>query len=269
MWAAETADTTIVIRQSNVNDSKNEAYYFYRLLELVLRKTDTDATKTTIKQLSYRLEDRRLRTELMHGVVDVIWSPTSLQFERQMLPVRVSLLKDLNNYRLLLIRKNEQLRFSNVRSIEGLRKLRGGMSPQWTDTEIMEYNQLPLVQAIGYEKLFKMLAAKRFDYFSRGLYQIHAEVNFYPELELQIEQELMLSYPNEVYFFVSKKNTALAKRLEDGLRIALEDGSFDELFNSIPRYRWGMELLKNNQRRIINLQPLPLEGNAPDDQVDE
>lgn len=263
--AGELADT-VVIRQSNMTDIKNEDYYFYHLLSLALSKTDSDQHKTTIKQLPYRLEDKRLRTEMMHGVVDVLWSPTSGEFEQQMLPVRISLLRDLNNYRLLLIRKNEQARFSSIRSIEDLRKLKGGMGSQWTDANIMEYNGLPLVHAVGYGKLFKMLAAKRFDYFSRGLYQIQSEVNFYPELELQIEQELMLSYPNEVYFFVNKNNAVLAKRLEKGLNIALEDGSFDELFNSIPRYRWGIELLKTHQRRVIELQSLPPDLPAVDDE---
>lgn len=263
--AGETTDR-VVIRQSNMTDIKNEDYYFYHLLELALSKTDTAPTKTTIKQLPYRLEDKRLRTEMMHDVVDVLWSPTSAEFEQHMLPVRVSLLKELNNYRLLLIRKNEQPRFSAITSLEDLRKLRGGMGSQWTDTSIMEYNSLPVVHAVGYGKLFKMLAAKRFDYFSRGLYQIQAEVNFYPELELQIEQQLMLSYSNEVYFFVNKKNTVLAARLEKGLDIALNDGSFDELFNSIPRYRWGMDLLKNHQRRVIELRPLPADLPAVDEE---
>ena len=267
VWANDpVADNTVIIRQSNMMDINNEDYYFYHLLELVLHKTDSEAGNTIIKQLPYRLEDKRLRTEMMHGIVDVLWSPTSVEFERQMLPIRISLLKNLNNYRLLLIRKNEQARFSAVRSIADLRKLTGGMSSQWTDAKIMEYNKLPLVQAVGYGKLFKMLAAKRFDYFSRGLYQIQSEVNFYPELELQIEQQLMLSYPNEVYFFVNKNNTALAERLEKGLNLALQDGSFEELFNSIPRYQWGMELLKQHQRRVIELQPLPANLTAVDNE---
>ena len=67
----------------------------------------------------------------------------------------------------------------------------------------------------------------------------------------------MLSYSNDVYFFVNKSNHDLAKRIETGLRIAQRDGSFDKLFNSIPRYLWGVELLKKHQRRVITLQPLP------------
>jgi hypothetical protein len=255
--ASAPATSNVVIRQSNITDIVNEDYYFYRVLELALHKTDAKWGPVQIKQLPYRPEDKRLRSALIRGSVDVLWSPTSADFERQMLPVRISLLKELNNYRLLLIRKNEQAVFSAVQSIDDLRKLRGGMGAQWTDASIMEYNRLPLVKAVGYGKLFKMLAAKRFDYYSRGLYQIQSEVNFYPELELQIEQKLMLSYPNEVYFFVNKNNPDLAKRLETGLQIAQRDGSFDQLFNSIPRYQWGLELLKKHQRRVITLQPLP------------
>jgi hypothetical protein len=257
-WANPTDSNVITIRQSSTVDINNEDYYFYRLLELALHKTDTPPTVTRIEQLPYRLEDKRLRSGLVKGMVDVLWSPTSAEFEQQMLPVRVSLLKNLNNYRILLIRKNEQPIFSAIHNLDDLRQLKGGMSSQWTDAKIMEYNKLPLVKAVGYGKLFKMLAAKRFDYFSRGLYQVQSEVNFYPELELQIEQELMLSYPNEVYFFVNSNNSALAKRLEKGLNMALHDGSFDQLFNSIPRYQWGIALLAKHQRRIITLQPLPL-----------
>ncbi len=261
-WANAPTNSSIVIRQSNKVDINNEDYYFYRLLELALRKTNTQWDAARIKELPYRLEDKRLRTGLMQGMVDVLWTPTSAEFEQQLLPVRISLLKELNNYRLLLIRKDEQPIFSAIQSLADLRQLKGGMSSQWTDAKIMEHNNLPLAQVVGYGKLFKMLAAKRFDYFSRGLYQIQSEVNFYPELELQIEQDLMLSYPNEVYFFVNKNNPDLAKRLEAGLKIAQRDGSFDQLFNSIPRYQWGMALLKKHQRRVIELQPLPSKTTA-------
>lgn len=257
LWANTAPVSEIVIRLSKKSDIHSEDYYFYRVLELALSKTDRQWGTARIKELPYRLEDKRLRTGLTQGKVDVLWSPTSAEFEQQMLAVRVSLLKELNNYRLLLIRKNDQSVFSAVRSLEDLRQLKGGMSSQWTDAAIMEYNRLPMAQAVGYGKLFKMLAAKRFDYFSRGLYQIQSEVNLYPELGLKIEQELMLTYPNEVYFFVNKNNSNLAERLEAGLAIAQRDGSFDKLFNSIPRYQWGMEVLKKHQRRVIELHPLP------------
>jgi ABC-type amino acid transport substrate-binding protein len=247
----------IVRNASSAVIDKDEDYYFYRLLLLAVAKTQEDWGKLEVTELPYLLEDRRLRTSLSQGVVDVIWSPTSHEYEQRMLPVRISLLKDLNNYRLLLIRKGDQHKFTAIENLDDLAKLRGGISPQWTDAKIMEYNNLPLVKAVGYQKLFRMLAANRFDYFSRGVYQIHAEIKMYGHLWLEVEQELMLSYPNEVYFFVNKNNPRLAKRIETGLVRALADGSFDELLMSVPSYKLGSELLKNHRRRVIVLKSLP------------
>lgn len=255
---ATKAERIVIPQMSSRENINHEDYYFSRLLQLVLEKTRQSHGPFQIAEADQWLVDKRLRTALVQGKVDLLWSPNSVEFEQQMLPVRVSLLKELNNFRLLLIRKGDQPRFSAVHSLDDLRKLKGGMSAQWADTEIMRDNNLPLVEAVGYGKLFKMLAAGRFDYFSRGLYQIQPEVNLYPELELQIEQELMLHYHNEVYFFVHRDNANLAKRIEAGLIAALADGSFDELFNSIPRYQWGLELLKTHQRRVINLNTLPM-----------
>lgn len=248
----------IIIPQTSSRENINhEDYYFSRLLKLALEKTESTHGPFQIEEAKQRLVDKRLRTALIQGKVDVLWSSNSAEFEQQMLPVRISLLKELNNFRLLLIRNGDQPRFSAVDSLDDLRKLKGGMSAQWADAKVMRQNNLPLVEAVGYGKLFKMLAAGRFDYFSRGLYQIQPEVNLYPELELQIEQELMLHYRNDVYFFVDKNNSALAERLETGLTVALADGSFDELFNSIPRYQWGLALLQNHQRRVLELLAEP------------
>jgi len=248
------APVTVVISQSASHDINHEDYYFSQLLVLALAKTERQYGKADIVERSNRTVDKRLRSELVSKNIDVIWAPASPELESELLPVKVSLLKDLNNYRLLLIRPDSQAEFSKVKTLNDLRKFKGGMSSQWFDADIMEANGLPLVKAVGYGKLFKMLAAKRFDYFSRGLYQIQTEVNFYPDLHLAIEKDLMLHYQNEVYFFVNKENEVLAKRLKTGLEIALKDGSFDALFNSIPRYQWGMTQLKHNQRRIIALR---------------
>ncbi len=235
----------------------DEDYYFSRLLRLVISKTQSDWGALEVKELPYLIEDRRLRASLHRGIVDVIWSPTSSAHEQDMLPIRISLLKDLNNYRVLLIREGEQARFSGVNSLVDLARLRGGISPQWTDAKIMEYNHLLLVKAVGYRKLFKMLVANRFDYYSRGVYQVHGELKMYGHLGLQMEEKLLLSYPNEVYFFVNKNNTKLAQRIEVGLSRALADGSFDELLMSIPSYKKGTELLQAHQRRVLTLKSLP------------
>lgn len=245
----------ITISQTASHDINHEDYYFTQLLQLVLDKTELRYGKAKLVELPSRRVDKRLRAELLAGNIDVLWSPTSAELEAELVAVRVSLLKELNNYRLLLIRPESQAQFSQVKTLDDLRQFKGGIGAQWVDADIMAANGLPLVRAVGYGKLFKMLAAKRFDYFSRGLYQIQTEVNFYPNLQLAVEKELMLHYSNPVYFFVSKQNNVLAERLTLGLELAQRDGSFDALFARIPRYQWGMQELQQ-PRRVIHLMPL-------------
>lgn len=250
----ESAPVQIIVPDiSASNEIDHEDYYFSRLLELALKQTEESHGSYSLKTQAGRTSDFRLMAGLLNGKVDVIWATTSSERETHMLPVRISLLKDLNSYRLFLIRADDQPRFSKVQNIEDLRRLKGGISPQWTDADIMQHNNLSLVFGSEYEWLFHMLSGDRFDYFSRGLYQIHSEAIKYGHLNIAIEKELMLRYENPFYFFVRKDSPELAERLAIGLSRAIEDGSFDTLFNSIPRYRWGMEQLQLNKRRIIPL----------------
>lgn len=251
--AVEQAATPIIIPKMTSYDINHEDYYFSKLLDLALSKTLSTYGPYEIQEPVNWTADKRLRIALSKGEIDVLWSTTSAELEQEMLPIKISLLKEMNNYRVLIIRPEDQTAFSQVKNLKDLRKFRGGMNSQWVDAMVMEQNQLPQVYAVGYGKFFKMLAAKRFDYFSRGIYQVQTEVNFYPELKLAIEQDLLLHYNNEFYFFVQKENAALASRIESGLKIALEDGSFDQLFNSIPRYQWALDELKNGARRVIDL----------------
>jgi hypothetical protein len=227
--------------------------YFANLLHLVLQKTESTYGQYRLQEHPNWFSDKRRINALVEGKLDVFWSSTSAEHERLIQPIKISLLKDLNNYRLLLIRKQDQAIFSRINTLADLRKLKGGMNPQWQDAAIMQANHLPMVSSVSYPSFFKMLAAKRFDYFSRGIYQIQAEAKLFPELNLAVEEHLILHYPNGFYFFVNKKNKILAERIAQGLTIALADGSFDALFTSVPQYRWGMEQLTNPSRVVINL----------------
>ena len=68
--------------------------------------------------------DKRLRAELASRSIDLLWSPTSPELEAEFLPVKVSLLKELNNYRLLLIRPETQAQFSRVKTLNDLRQFK-------------------------------------------------------------------------------------------------------------------------------------------------
>lgn len=228
--------------------------YFYRLLELVLLKTEPSDGPFNITFYPAKVSLERSVEELRNGRdINLIWTATNPKREHEMLPVRVSLLRDLNSYRLLLIRKEDQARFDQVKTHDDLRKLAAGLGSQWPDADIMRRNGYRVVGSVDYDSLFLMLGAKRFDFFPRGLYEVFNEEKLHRDKGLAIEKRLMLYYEAPFYFFVNPQNTALADRLERGLKLAQADGSFDQLLLSIPGFRRAVEEQGNGQRRLLRL----------------
>jgi hypothetical protein len=182
----------------------------------------------------------------------VIWTMTDKEREQQLRPIRIPLFKGLFGYRVLLIRKQEQARFDHINDIDDLAKLLGGQGTHWPDTLILQANGLPLTTAETTESLFRMINAKRFDYFPRGVSEAWFELLQRKEANLVVEENLLLYYPTAIYFFVNKNNEALAQRIEKGMEVLIDNGKFDQFFYNHPRVSSGLERLKN--RRIIYLK---------------
>ena len=235
-------------------NAEAQAIYFYKLLLLVLDKTEATDGPYDVKFYPQRLTTERFLVELKNGgAVNLMWTTSNKKREQALLPIRISLLKDLNSYRIFLIRKGDQPKFDKVRTLDDLRKLNAGLGSQWPDTDVMRDNDLQVVTSLTYDSLFKMLAAKRFDYFPRGLYEVWDEAKLRGDMGLVIEKNLMLYYDAPFYFFVNKTNLPLASRIERGLKIALEDGSFDELLMSVPGFKRGIEEQLNSHRKLFKL----------------
>lgn len=245
--------TTIVISREQHLKPDHDDYYFTQVLELALAKTVDAYGPYQIKFAPLMPINNRLLREIEFGRVDITWMPYNRHAPEQLMPVKVRLLKNLSDHRVFLIRANDQERFSQVKSVEDLRRLRGGIGSHWPDRTVMEENGLPLVLSVSYFNLFKMLAANRFDYYSRGAHQVLPEVALYADKGIVLERELLLRYDNPVYFYINKTNTRLAERLSVGLKLAMEDGSFDALFAQFDNFIWAESLIKEGNRRVISL----------------
>lgn len=189
----------------------------------------------------------------------VIWTMTDKEREQQMRPVRVPLFKGLFGFRVLLIRKGEQARFDAVRSLTELRGLLAGQGTHWPDTDIMRHNGLRVTTAETTESLYRMILARRFDYFPRGISEAWFELEQRHEEQLQVEQHILLYYPTEIYFFVNKDNEALARRIETGMEQLIDNGKFDEFFYRHPRVSSGLGKLANRKLIIMENPQLPAE----------
>lgn len=229
--------------------------YFLRLLGLALEETQAEDGPVALRFYPENLSSTRFMADIKNKrTIDVIWNGTSNQRERELLAVPISLLKELNESRVLLIRKEDQWKFDQVHSLADLRRFTAGAGADWPSAEILRHNDMPVRTVTNTNLLFPMLKAKRFDYISRNLSEAWAEAQAFEDEGLVVEQGLLLRGGVPFYFFVHRDNRELAARIERGLQRAQADGSFDALFMSEPGFRQGMEVLGDPKRRVLQLK---------------
>ncbi|GGY64608.1 hypothetical protein GCM10011613_05480 [Cellvibrio zantedeschiae] len=225
--------------------------YAKGLLKLALSKIpekyewdDSTATNTEARIIQMVVENQ----------LDVCWYATTNEFEERMQPIRIPMYRGLLGYRVLMIKKGTQSKFDGIRTLEDLRRVSLGSGRFWADTDVLLANNLNVVKVLKYEGMFFMLDGDRFDAFPRGAHEPWAEMKRHPKLDLEVEKNLLMIYPNPFYFFVNKSNNELAKNIEKGLRIAIEDGSFEEYFMNDPTVKDVIANANLKSRTVIKLQ---------------
>lgn len=230
--------------------------YYLDLLKLSL-------DKTTSKYGTYKFETefadvtrQRLATYLADGssYVDVIWTGTNIEREESMLPVRIPLLKGLKGYRLLIINKEREKDFDKITNINDLKKLVGIQGVDWPDKDILLASGFKIETNPNYNGMFLMVHNNRVDYFPRAINEPFDELKLRPDLNLTIAKKIMIYYPLPNYFFVNTKKAELRNRIEEGLNIAIKDGSFDKLFYNHPSNKEVFQKVDFKNVKIFNIE---------------
>ncbi|MBU1619407.1 MAG: transporter substrate-binding domain-containing protein [Gammaproteobacteria bacterium] len=251
MFCLMPAATAETVRYPAIEDSgDHRSDYAIALLELALKKTGSAAS---LQSAGIRVSRSRSLQLLETGVeVDVVWTMTSIEREKRFLPIRIPIYKGLGSYRLLLIRADEQARFTALKDQAALRQLMFSQVHDWVDTEVLRHNKFKVLDASSYQSLFQMLLHKRVEAVPRSVLEIAAEQQQFADQSLVIESDWLLHYPGAVYFFVSNKKPQLAQQIERGLRLALKDGSFDLLFQK--HFVSHLKKMKLSDRKLAELE---------------
>jgi hypothetical protein len=240
--------------------------YKYQLLQLIFSKTQkTDGPFRIETQTDWITQARSIEM-VKQGYLSLIMTMTSKERERDLFPIRIPIYKGMYGYRLAIINRDDQKKFSAVKNLEDFQKLWAGQGSQWPDTKILEANGFKVVGTSRYIELFDMLEQRRFDFFPRGLHEPWRELADRQNPELVVETDLCLHYPAPGYIFTAKANQKLADRLERGFRIALKDGSFDELFYNHQVIANVLKSANLKKRRIFRLVNPLLTPETPLDQ---
>jgi hypothetical protein len=237
------------------------AKYIVEILQLAIKKSG--ANYVIVKSIEEPVPQARQIFDLSQnqGKLDVIWTMTSDEREKQMLAIKVPIDKGFFGWRIPFINSDQSSLLKNVSSIKDLAKFNAGQGMQWPDTDILRSNGLPVVTGSD-ESLVNMLKAKRFDYFPRPIIAIWNEKKNFEYRSFVIDKTFVLHYPTAFYFFVSPKQVKLAEDLTRGLEKAVEDGSFERTFN-----KYFSTFIKDadiKNRYIFELKnPLIKDGSLP------
>lgn len=207
--------------------------YYTSLLRLALSKTESEYGKAKLTFTKERLVQSRIMKELAgNGGIDVFWTVTSKEREVTAIPVRVPLLNGIMGLRVPLVLKENLSNFTVPTQGKSLTEMVAGQGHDWPDYEILHSNGFLVLGTSTYDLLVELLKKERIDYFPRALNEAVVEQKALKNKGIVIEPNYVLYYPSYIFFFVSKAKPELASRIEKGLKIAVEDGSFLKLFKS-------------------------------------
>jgi hypothetical protein len=258
--AAAPPEPTTVVYPRHLPQQDRQVDYFISLLHAALQRSG--ARYALIQTQSEMVQSRALLEMASNDPgIDVFWTMTDPQREKNLLPIRVPLDRGLIGWRLCLARAADRERLRDVLDLKDLARLTAGQMHDWPDTAVLRANGLPVQVSTHYQGLFQMLSTGRFDYFPRSIFEIDSELTSFADQNLVIDPYLLLHYPAALYMFVRPGRPRLAADLTRGMNALVADGTFERLSRQI----FGDLLQRHriDQRRVLRLRNPLLPAQTP------
>lgn len=240
----------------NLGQIKNDVRTLYKMEVLQQALSLTEDKYGPYKIISTALLTRTSRAilEVSSGKkTNVFIALTTKTWEEYTIPIRIPIRRGILNYRLLLTHKDNLEAFSQVKTYNDLKEYEMGLLSGWATAEVMETNTLKVSNYNAYSGLFYMLETKRIDYIPRGINEIYDELEFYSDKmqNLVVIPNIALYIPAPTYIFVSPQAPRIAKRLQEGLSIMVENKALENIFNRF--YAEKIAKSKISSRTIIKI----------------
>lgn len=231
--ASQQTNIHIPAPRSNLDISHD---YHVELLNLAFQSQDLIPGEINLISTSKMTQQRQITQLEKQQLLDVIWLGTETNLEQRLRAIRVPTTRGLIGYRKFIIHRDNLTTFEKINGLQALRDMVACQGAQWPDTQILQHANLPVTTSVQYEDLFKMVQAKRCDYFPRGLHDHKKELQLresnYPNL--MAYSGTLLYYPFAVYFFVNQQNQLLGDALEKGMETLAARGEILTLMRNHP-----------------------------------
>lgn len=239
-----------------INKTQSESIRHQYTQEILIAALDSTIASHGEYEIQ-RLNLNQMATVILmrkEGYGDVIQGATREEWETNLIPIKIPILKGMLGLRVLFIHQDSQATFDKINSIEELKTLLSGAGSYWSITKVFAYHHFNLVQLDRQDSMYSMLEKKRFDYVTRGLHEalIEYEIFKLKEHNISIEKNLLINIPLPAYFFVNPNKPHLAKRIESGLTNIINNGVLDAIFKK--HFKDKFQQLNLVNRTVFNLK---------------
>lgn len=247
---------TQVVRTIGQQKADDASYdYFIQLLEKSLTVTNEEYGAFEIKTVPHPGQERVMMLLSAEKFYDVVWSGSSKQRDSKLLKVPFPLFKGGLGWRGSVIRKKDTDKFASMTRIEQLSAWAACQGMHWPDADVLEQNGLAVSRVTHFDSMLQMLVLKRCDYLPLSIFEGAAELALVSDSfeELTFSDEVILSYPMTMNFYVHAGNMALANRLELGLIRLHESGEFERFMRSHSLTKNAFPLSQYESTNVITL----------------
>ena len=211
---------------SEVSTTDEIHYYIVAILTRALELTENSYGTFELKVQRESTVQTRQLLNLEKGMADVIWMISNAERDQRARAIPVPIIGGLYGYRVLMVNQTDE-RFSKNLSLSSLRQLSLTQGPDWPDTQILQSNDFAVVKN-PYRAGFRAVRNGYADAYPRALHEAKLELQSDVTRNLKIDEHHLLFYPNPLFFYVNKDNTALAERIESGLQLLVESGELQQ-----------------------------------------
>ena len=224
--------------------------YIHKILTKSFAAVNADII---IRYDSQPMNDKRIVEQLSHNkAITLAWLSLPSQLSNTLVKTTIPIYKGLHGKRLLIIHKKEQLKFKAIKNLEQLRPLLAVQQQSWSDYDVLKANGLSVNGELDYAGMVKALESGLADYFPRSALAIGVELQRLQQTNFVIAPDIMLQYPNDYYFYLSKENQNIRDLLEQGMQKIQQSGELEQLF--LQHFGDVEKQFSLSQRHIINLK---------------
>jgi len=156
-------------------------------------------------------------------------------------------------YRTCFTSEKNLEKLARVTTLEELKAFTHGQGRGWVDGKILSSNGFKVIEVEQYDKLFKMVAAGRFDLFCRGANEIKDEYDIRHTMKgLAYDRSILIYYPMPIFLYTNATNTLAIERVTKGIKMAYKDGSLQALWSR--QHQASVDFAELGKRKIFRLE---------------